>query len=199
MSCCAQRQQASAGGRNTALRLDSPSPQPSHPATGAITMASQSVAQGLMLEDWRKQKIERTANHAFTKHPETNSCFDVTSAVPADRRAGGHLMARADEPLPEYNASTMTYVFKKSVGASGQPMQLRSHTGMGGMTSSLAVGKTTTEAIKPAPPICGAYKQRANPPNTEFRRFYERGDLPIQIEHRGVHNRIGWKVPAHWP
>ena len=24
--------------------------------------------------------------------------------------------------------------------------------------------------------------------------FYERGDLPIQIEHRGVHNRIGWKV-----
>uniref|UniRef100_A0A7S4B761 Uncharacterized protein n=1 Tax=Chrysotila carterae TaxID=13221 RepID=A0A7S4B761_CHRCT len=157
-------------------------------------MASQSVAQGLMLEDWRKQKIERTANHAFTKHPETNSCFDVTSAVPADRRAGGHLMARADEPLPEYNASTMTYVFKKSVGASGQPMQLRSHTGMGGMTSSLAVGKTTTEAVKPAPPICGAYKQRANPPNTEFRRFYERGDLPIQIEHRGVHNRIGWKV-----
>merc|ERR1711918_170414 len=28
----------------------------------------------------------------------------------------------------------------------------------------------------------------------EFRRFYERGDLPIQVEHRGVHNRIGWKV-----
>merc|ERR1711956_105733 len=29
---------------------------------------------------------------------------------------------------------------------------------------------------------------------SEFRRFYERGDLPIQIEHRCVHNRIGWKV-----
>merc|ERR1712216_380196 len=44
----------------------------------------------------------------------------------------------------------------------------------------------------PDAPVCGAFKQRPNPPNTEFRRFYERGDLPIQIEHRGGHNRIGW-------
>jgi len=28
----------------------------------------------------------------------------------------------------------------------------------------------------------------------QFRRFYERGDLPISIEHRGVGNRIQWKV-----
>lgn len=25
-------------------------------------------------------------------------------------------------------------------------------------------------------------------------RFYERGDLPIQIDHGGVHNRLAWKV-----
>jgi hypothetical protein len=42
--------------------------------------------------------------------------------------------------------------------------------------------------------VAGAYKTRENPPNTEFRRFYERGDLPISIEHRGVGNRILWKV-----
>lgn len=35
---------------------------------------------------------------------------------------------------------------------------------------------------------------RPNPPNTEFRRFYERGDLPIQIDHSGVTNKINWKV-----
>jgi hypothetical protein len=35
---------------------------------------------------------------------------------------------------------------------------------------------------------------RANPPNTELRRFYERGDLPIQIDHGGVANRLAWKV-----
>ena len=39
-----------------------------------------------------------------------------------------------------------------------------------------------------------AFRQRANPPNSEFRRFYERGDLPIQIDHGGVANRIQWKI-----
>lgn len=39
-----------------------------------------------------------------------------------------------------------------------------------------------------------AFMERPNPPNTEFRRFYERGDLPVQIEHGGCHNRIAWKV-----
>jgi hypothetical protein len=39
-----------------------------------------------------------------------------------------------------------------------------------------------------------AFRQRPNPPNTEFRRFYERGDLPIQIDHGGVGNRIQWKI-----
>merc|ERR1719453_2413420 len=29
---------------------------------------------------------------------------------------------------------------------------------------------------------------------TEFRRFYDRGDLPIQIAHRGTGNLISWKV-----
>jgi hypothetical protein len=36
--------------------------------------------------------------------------------------------------------------------------------------------------------------KRPNPPNTELRRFYERGDLPIQIDHGGVANRLAWKV-----
>jgi len=35
---------------------------------------------------------------------------------------------------------------------------------------------------------------RPNPPNTEFRRFYERGDLPIQIDHGGVLNKLQWKI-----
>ena len=63
------------------------------------------------------------------------------------------------------------------------------------MSSSLAVGRKLEIPVDA--PVCGAFKRRYNPPNTEFRRFYERGDLPIQIEHRGVHNRIGWKV--RWP
>ena len=40
----------------------------------------------------------------------------------------------------------------------------------------------------------GAYKKRGNPPNTQFRRFYERGDLPIAVDHRASKNAIRWKV-----
>jgi hypothetical protein len=43
-------------------------------------------------------------------------------------------------------------------------------------------------------PKAGSLFVRDNPPNTELRRFYERGDLPVSIEHRGVGNRIQWKV-----
>jgi Parkin co-regulated protein len=42
-----------------------------------------------------------------------------------------------------------------------------------------------------------AFVERPNPPNTQLRRFYERGDLPVQIDHGGVHNRIAWKVQTH--
>lgn len=38
-----------------------------------------------------------------------------------------------------------------------------------------------------------ARKRRANPPNTDFRKFYERGDLPVQIEHKG-RGQIAWKI-----
>jgi hypothetical protein len=47
---------------------------------------------------------------------------------------------------------------------------------------------------RPSPPKAGAYKRRDNPPNTAFRRFYERGDLPIAVDHRGSKNVIAWKV-----
>ena len=34
---------------------------------------------------------------------------------------------------------------------------------------------------------------RDNPPNTQLRRYYERGDFPLQIEH-GTNMRLAWKV-----
>lgn len=42
----------------------------------------------------------------------------------------------------------------------------------------------------------GAYGARANLPNTQFRQAYERGDLPISVEHRGFKNVIRWKVKS---
>eukprot|EP00076_Gallus_gallus_P019414 XP_015139819.1 parkin coregulated gene protein isoform X3 [Gallus gallus] len=43
------------------------------------------------------------------------------------------------------------------------------------------------------PPLAGAFKERPTKP-TAFRKFYERGDFPIAIEHDTKGNRIAWKV-----
>ena len=43
----------------------------------------------------------------------------------------------------------------------------------------------------------GAFQRRAIE-KTEFRKFYDRGDLPIQIQHSGIGNRLAWKVPNPW-
>merc|ERR1712039_1004021 len=43
------------------------------------------------------------------------------------------------------------------------------------------------------PATAGAYTRRPIT-KTEFRRFYDRGDLPIQIFHGAVGGKIAWKV-----
>jgi hypothetical protein len=47
---------------------------------------------------------------------------------------------------------------------------------------------------RPTPPQSGAFATRDNPPNSQFRKFYERGDLPVAVEHKGSKNLISWKV-----
>jgi len=62
--------------------------------------------------------------------------------------------------------------------------------GRGAISSSL---RRSPPPENPKPPVSGAFQRRQIPP-TEFRRFYERGDLPIAIQHKGVGNKIDWKV-----
>jgi len=47
--------------------------------------------------------------------------------------------------------------------------------------------------IAPGPPKAGSTAPRKIP-KTEFRKFYDRGDLPIQIFHGAVGGKIAWKV-----
>ena len=47
------------------------------------------------------------------------------------------------------------------------------------------------------PPKAGAWVARPNPPNTEFRRFYERSDLPLVLSHSSRKSALSWKVSAH--
>merc|ERR1712050_689978 len=42
-------------------------------------------------------------------------------------------------------------------------------------------------------PEAGAFRKRPIS-SSEFRRFYDRGDLPVQIQHTATQNKIAWKV-----
>lgn len=69
---------------------------------------------------------------------------------------------------------------------------LRRGEGLGGTTdigvATAAREKRETHIVKGGPPTAGARVKRANPPNSELRRFYERGDLPVSI-FQAVKNR----------
>lgn len=64
------------------------------------------------------------------------------------------------------------------------------HTGNGGMTSSVLGGK-----IKPQPekPKCGAFLKRDIIPS-EFRRYYDRGDLPIKVDYETTGSKLFWRM-----
>jgi len=129
------------------------------------------------------------------KNRESGSCFDKTAAVPSHVRPGAHSRRAKGDPVPVYNPSTAAYTFPLKVKGPSDFQKARSpihEDAPGGGCNSLAKGRKVAVDVKP--PKSGALFKRANPPNTEFRRFYERGDLPIAIEHRGVGNRIQWKV-----
>jgi len=63
-------------------------------------------------------------------------------------------------------------------------------TGNGGRSYSTSPRK---QAVTISPPVAGAYKRRAIKAS-EFRRFYDRGDLPVQVHHTATQNKISWKV-----
>ncbi|ORC89587.1 ParcG domain containing protein [Trypanosoma theileri] len=73
--------------------------------------------------------------------------------------------------------------------------------GFGGATTSMykgrpknnsAVAFSANGAGASKPPKAGAFKRRPIPP-TEFRRYYDRGDLPLAVSH-GSRPTIDWKV-----
>eukprot|EP00455_Lapot_gusevi_P002281 TRINITY_DN1088_c0_g1_i6.p1 TRINITY_DN1088_c0_g1~~TRINITY_DN1088_c0_g1_i6.p1 ORF type:complete len:247 (-),score=91.70 TRINITY_DN1088_c0_g1_i6:232-972(-) len=61
----------------------------------------------------------------------------------------------------------------------------------GGCTSSIAKPKAKEVARKP---VAGAYNVRHINKPTEFRRFYDRGDLPLCVDFHGATRKIQWKA-----
>lgn len=88
--------------------------------------------------------------------------------------------------------------------ATMEPQEFKSdicvgHTGIGGMTVSTFDGRATRKSLSDGrfgdpfgPGSAGAFSKNKIPP-TDFRRHYERGDLPLSIQH-AANRTLLWKV-----
>lgn len=131
-----------------------------------------------------------------SSHKCTGSAFDTTQA-PVKERAGAHQMSTI-EVDPRAFSQTKVLV-KPNPGRF-----LKKGCGTGGLSGKDATAKQTIDIDAEAErtkkmkmrtqKVPNSRTSRPNPANTEYRRFYERGDLPIQMDHRGVANGLMWKV-----
>lgn len=112
----------------------------------------------------------------------SSSGFGVTAGIPAVS-AGGATSLRSFGAASSPTHDDKGLSLKKTL------------IGKGGASSSLAAAKPVA---KTKPPQAGAYSVRdANAPaarGTEFRRFYDRGDLPLQVAFDGAQRKVQWKV-----
>ena len=91
--------------------------------------------------------------------------------------------------MPKKTEAPPLEINARAVPISGHSTMTKG-TGTGGAPISKNVAKQKFVAPKPK---AGAMRRRRIPPS-EFRRYYDRGDLPIIVEHAGSGNRIAWKV-----
>ena len=127
---------------------------------------------------------------------ESGSAFDATEFDAIKIKAGGH------EVVPRRQIDVSAFSLSKKTGKVDPHDFVKKNTGNGGTmlpkpkATLSAFERAASESLarKPKMLTSPAFCPRPNPPNTELRRFYERGDLPIQIDHGGVANRLAWKV-----
>jgi hypothetical protein len=144
------------------------------------------TAASLLLQDYVRTHIATTHIKGTGKQARPDQNFKP----PSSESPFGTFPKNYKKPNRKTNTRTTSPESLGVIGTStGGEFKLKK-SGNGGATSSLMMGK---QPPAPKSPKSGAFARRDIPP-TQFRRFYERGDLPISIEHKGTGNEIHWKV-----
>jgi hypothetical protein len=137
----------------------------------------------LLIEEALKKIIHRDGSRDVRREKPTSmvprgnhSCF---GDYPPDMMHRNPWKMKRSSSVPNQLNASMGSSFGGSMGASG------------GLNNSFAVGRSGMMA--PGPPRAGATRRRVIT-KSEFRRFYDRGDLPVQIYHGAVGGKIAWKV-----
>lgn len=105
-----------------------------------------------------------------------------------DVRPAGH------DTLPPKPIDISAFSYSKHISKPSPNDFQKKGTGTGGTVALVSTQAPSATKKFPKEITAPAFCPRPNPPNTELRRFYERGDLPVQLDHGGVVNRLAWKV-----
>lgn len=146
-------------------------------------MVSISPAQNLATEDHLRKMLSKTGGPSY----ESGQKY-----LPKNNHSPFGDFPSKDFVIPTRKIQTefkMDPAHENSYAANAPNRFVKKGNGSGGKTSSLNKGNDIPLV---APPRAGAYNKRVIPPS-EFRRFYDRGDMPIAVSHGGT-NKIVWKV-----
>ena len=140
-------------------------------------------ASGCISEDHLKKIIGKTSGgkhyNAHSNKHQPKNMDSVFGNFPSKDRVKAAVKV---EPMISIQGNELS-IAAKAMATTKKGM------GSGGNNSSKM---RPVAKIQPTAPRAGAKKNRVIPAS-EFRRFYDRGDLPIAIEH-GPQNKIYWKV-----
>lgn len=152
-------------------------------------LSNSGTASALLQEDYVRTHIAAPpVRNSATKSRPDSKFLPASSESPFGPFPKDHHPAHKNGA--EHSFENETSQMNDSGNLSSSHVFQTKNTGIGGNTSSLLNGKKPTAA---SPPAAGAFERRKIA-TTEFRRFYDRGDLPIAIDHRGTGNKISWKV-----
>lgn len=129
---------------------------------------------------------------AVALSPTNSSSLRVTQQRSPNASAASATQGIAAVTSPTNGATTLIRSSANISNGDDSAVSLKKTlAGKGGASSSLAAAKPV---VKSKPPTAGAYSVREVAKATEFRRFYDRGDLPLQVAFDGAQRKVQWKV-----
>lgn len=130
-----------------------------------------------------------------THFSETRTVFDRTD-MKDQVTAGSHQPSNING---EVDVSAFSFARKTARRATSE--FTRKGTGTGGLSGveARSIMEKQLNEFAETHPVKKTKKEtawsvRPNPPNTDFRRHYERGDLPVVIKHEGSRRRLAFKI-----
>ncbi len=145
------------------------------------SLKKDNIANTLVIEDTLKKIVGKSSNLNYRPWankfaPKNAHC--ALGNFTAEYHSGVKYPER--NPMPHQEDTQAATTINKYEGKG---------LGTGGKSFSLNKQKCQFNAPKP---VAGAFQPKRIE-SSEFKRYYDRGDLPLKIDHQGSVNRIIWK------